>query len=220
MMSEQKMVVCLSGGIDSTTVMAYYDQLGYDCRPVNFIYPSKHNAKEHAAAASIANHYNKRLKSFDLSSVFSHFTSNLLINGAAIPREHYDHASQALTVVPGRNTIFLSVLMGYAQSINAEAVGIGIHQGDHAVYPDCRPKYFDAIAEVFKQATEGAVGLRAPLLLMKKSEVVTLGLRVDAPYHLTWTCYEGGRRACGECGACRERREAFELNGMQDPAYA
>jgi len=109
--------------------------------------------------------------------------------------------------------------MGFAQSNGADKIILGIHRGDHAIYPDCRPEWFHRMNNVVRTATEGAVLLEAPLLDYDKSEIVRDGLFMGAPLHLTWTCYKGELVPCGVCGSCVERKEAFELNGFKDPAW-
>jgi 7-cyano-7-deazaguanine synthase len=215
-------IVSLSGGLDSTSVMSWFLNKGYRVTPVWFGYGSKHNSYEQKAVKAIHRFYSSRtpllspLIQMDLSRVFRSFSSNLLKSGGPIPEGHYSHRSMKSTVVPGRNGIFLSILAGLAESIKAEVVGLGIHQGDHAIYPDCRPTFFKAMELAVHFSTGGKVRFEAPFLNGDKSNIVSWGMRQGVPYHLTRTCYKDQPRACGKCGSCVERLEAFSKGGFVD----
>ncbi len=215
-----KVVVSLSGGMDSTTVVGHMLDLGHEVIPVTFTYGSKHNPYENAAAEAVATFYNlPEIKVIDLSQAMADFKSNLLKSGGDIPEGHYEADNMTATVVPGRNTIFLSMLMGFAQSIEADAVAIGVHAGDHHIYPDCRPEYIMHMIKVYEAATEGKVRLLAPFLYDNKTIILQHGYGYDvpAPYHLTRTCYKDQPVSCGKCGSCQERLEAFRNIGLNDP---
>jgi 7-cyano-7-deazaguanine synthase len=121
------------------------------------------------------------------------------------------------TVVPNRNMIMLSMAVGYAVSIEAKAVYFGAHSGDHAIYPDCRTEFVDAMNDVCKIANYQAVEVRAPYLAASKTDILREGLAMNLDYNDTWTCYNGQEKACGRCGACQERLEAFSENNTIDP---
>lgn len=217
-MKQQHVVLALSGGLDSTTLLSYFITNTH-CKvtPVVFNYHSKHSQWEIAAAEAIARHYGLVPTRVDLSFINQLFKSNLLHTGGDIPEGRYQDSSMALTVVPGRNTIFIAIMMGLAQSIGANTIALGVHGGDHFIYPDCRPQYIDHMYEVVRDATEGQVVLTAPFLHNSKSEIVSMGLQMGAPYHLTRTCYKDQPLACGKCGSCVERLEAFKLAQAKDP---
>jgi 7-cyano-7-deazaguanine synthase len=123
------------------------------------------------------------------------------------------------TVVPGRNLIMASVMSGYAESIDAEAIALGVHSGDHHIYPDCRPEFINQLRNVVAISTERLVDVIAPLLNEDKTSILKIGysLKELVPYNLTRTCYKDQEHSCGKCGSCRERLEAFENLGIKDP---
>lgn len=213
-------VLSLSGGLDSTALLAaLLDEHGHDAvTPVFFDYGSKHNEREAAAAAAVVGHYGLVLVTFDLRPVFGRLSSALLAHdGRDIPKAAYAEDTMALTVVPGRNLLFASVLAALAESRGAGRVALATHAGDHTLYPDCRPAFNDALAAVVRESSDGAVAVATPFSAMTKADIVALGLVLDAPLHLTRSCYESGAAACGRCGTCVERLEAFAANGIQDP---
>ena len=216
---KSKTIVSLSGGIDSTTVLAEVmaNQNEQVLAAISFRYGSKHNRFEIKAAELIAKHYQIPHQVIDLQSAMKNFKSNLLLGYGEIPNGHYADENMKLTVVPGRNLIFVSILIGLAQSMNAQKVYVGIHQGDHAIYPDCRPEFYYSIKTIAEIITEGKVTVEAPFLNTSKTGIVERGLALAAPYHLTRTCYKYQAHACGECGSCVERLEAFANNQATDP---
>ncbi len=225
-MSREKAILALSGGIDSTTVLSWLLANNYDVLCCLFYYGSKHNRYELAAAHQVYIYYKNMLDyrdrlvaclTIDLSSVFEHVKSNLLKGQGTIPEGYYTDESMKQTVVPSRNIIFLSVLSALAESHDANTVAIGIHQGDHVIYPDCRPLFFHSMQRSIDLGTAGRVKAIAPFLFWDKTEIVKYGLDHKVPYHLTRTCYKDQDKACGKCGSCVERLEAFRLNGVTDP---
>ncbi len=212
-----KTLISLSGGLDSTTLLAHLLNLDHEVSCVSFTYGSKHNPFENDAAERVAAYYQVPLEKIDITSVMGAFKSDLLKTGGEIPEGHYNDASMERTVVPGRNIIFAAILAGKAWSIGAGAVAMGIHQGDHAIYPDCRAQFFQAMRQAIELGTDKRVALRAPFLPLDKGDIVRLGTKMGVPYQLTRTCYKEQAIACGKCGSCRERKEAFQLNGLVDP---
>jgi 7-cyano-7-deazaguanine synthase len=127
-----------------------------------------------------------------------------------------------ITYVPARNTIFLSFALGYAEAIGASRVYIGVNALDYSGYPDCRPDYIQAMQEVFrlgtKQGLEGTpIKIVAPLIDLRKTEIIQLGNSLGVPWEKTWSCYAGGEKACGVCDSCRLRLAAFAELGLKDP---
>jgi len=210
-----KAIVSLSGGMDSATVLAEAMSRGLQVQGVGFFYGSHHNPYENKAAGDLARHYDIPFRLVDLSPVMREFQSNLI--SGEVPEGHYADETMSKTVVPARNIIFASLLAGIAWSEGASQVWLGIHAGDHAIYPDCRPEFFHAMRDAVRQGTDGRVVLMAPFLLVDKGAIVKRGLELGVPYRLTRTCYKPQLVACGKCGACVERQEAFANNGMKDP---
>lgn len=212
-----KAIVSLSGGMDSVTVLADAVASERDVEAVGFYYGSKHNVFENAAAQEVAAHYGVPFRLIDLSSIMESFKSDLLLSGGDVPEGHYEQSNMSRTVVPGRNIIFISVLTGIAWTRDALEVWLGIHAGDHAIYPDCRPDFFTAQRAAVEFGTGHKVTLRAPFLFVNKQQILERGHELGVPYHLTRTCYKAQPMACGKCGSCQERLEAFAKLGRPDP---
>lgn len=214
-------VTTLSGGLDSVTLAHALAADGFDLIALSFHYGQRH-AKELARAARCADRLGAEHHVVDLRSVGALLAGSALTDGAVeVPEGHYSDASMAATVVPNRNAIMLSVAVGVAVARGAGAVATAVHAGDHAVYPDCRPEFIDAIEHEARVANEGfaADGFRvlAPFLHLAKDEIVRRGAALGVPFEDTWSCYLGEELHCGRCGTCVERREAFELAGVPDP---
>ena len=210
-------IISLSGGMDSTTLLAVAIQEGRSCLTIGFTYGSKHNQFENEAARLVSQYYEIPFRLIDFSSVSTHFKSDLLSSGGEIPEGHYEASNMKQTVVPGRNMVFASILAGIAWTEGVGEVWLGIHSGDHAIYPDCRPDFFKAMDSAVIHGTDKRVCLKAPFLEMNKISILARGKQLEVPYWLTRTCYKAQSIACGKCGACQERLEAFRINGMDDP---
>ena len=217
-------VVLASGGLDSTVAIALelYQQRSVAALTIN--YGQRHTA-ELRAIRSVINTYQRdgqpiTHKVLDVSNLGPLLKSALTDPSAAIPEGHYAEPSMATTIVPNRNMILVAIASGYAASIGADRVTIGCHGGDHYIYPDCREGFIEAADLCVDRATEGQVSVYAPLLNDTKAGVVRMGALLDAPMHLTWSCYQTPTvawRHCGVCGTCNERKEAFKLAGVLDP---
>ncbi len=212
-----KVCVLLSGGMDSVTV--FYEALHTHkmAACLSFDYGSKHNAREipfaelHSARNGIPHH------TITLDFMDTLFESNLLKSGGNIPDGHYAEASMKQTVVPFRNGIMLAIATGFAESIGAEAVVIAAHSGDHAIYPDCREPFMQAMGESMSCGTYPGIRLLRPFIAMNKADIARRGSELGIDFSETWSCYKGGEIHCGVCGTCVERREAFLLAGLDDP---
>jgi 7-cyano-7-deazaguanine synthase len=212
-----KAIVSLSGGMDSTTVLASALE-SREVLAVSFSYGSKHQMYENEASIKVAAHYNVPHKFIGLCDVMASFKSNLLKTGGAIPEGHYEADNMKLTVVPARNIIFASILAGVAVSEDASEIWMGVHAGDHAIYPDCRPGFVMAMENAIRKGTgNDRFMLISPFLYGKKQDILAYGLKNNVPYHLTRTCYKDQPVACGKCGSCQERLESFRLTGVEDP---
>jgi 7-cyano-7-deazaguanine synthase len=212
-----KVVVLLSGGMDS--VSALYEAL---CQHevvacLSFDYGSKHNSRELPMAAYHARHLQIEHVIIPLPFMAQYFVSSLLKGGAEIPKGHYQEASMKQTVVPFRNGILLAIAAGFAESRNAEGLVIAAHSGDHAIYPDCRESFLAAMATALELGTYAGVTLLRPFVHMDKAAIARRGHQLGVDFSKTWSCYIGAELHCGECGTCVERREAFALAGVADP---
>ena len=134
-----------------------------------------------------------------------------------VPKGHYEDESMKTTVVPNRNMILISLATAYAVTVQAEEVWYGAHGGDHAIYPDCRPEFVSKINEVTQLANYSPISVKAPFIDLTKDEILSLGIELSLDFEKTWTCYEGNALACGQCGSCIERLEAFKNNLIEDP---
>ncbi|MDT0593925.1 7-cyano-7-deazaguanine synthase QueC [Glaciecola petra] len=214
--SQKKVVIIYSGGMDSYTVLHLALKQGYEVFALSFNYGQRHS-KELDFAKNVAKKHNFAHKIVDISSINQLIGGSSLTDDIAVPEGHYEERSMQQTVVPNRNMILLSLATGYAVSIGAEAVYFGAHSGDHAIYPDCRTEFVQAMNEVCKIANYEAIEVRAPFLKVSKIEILKQGLAMKLDYADTWTCYNGRDKACGKCGACQERLEAFSANNASDP---
>lgn len=212
----QKVVVIYSGGMDSFTVLHKAIQDGCDIYALSFNYGQRHS-KELIYAADVCSDLNIPHKIVDISSINELIGGSALTSDIDIPEGHYEEPSMQLTVVPNRNMILLSMAIGYAVSLKAGKVYYGAHSGDHAIYPDCRPEFVLKMNEVSQIANYDPVDIHAPYLDVSKIDILRDGMKMGLDYRQTWTCYNGREKACGQCGACQERLEAFEKNGISDP---
>jgi 7-cyano-7-deazaguanine synthase len=212
-----KVVVIHSGGLDSTVLLAKCKREFDEVIALNFNYGSKHNERERRAAVEVCNALGIKQVQINLPFINELFKSDLLQSGGEIPQGHYSDDSMKSTVVPFRNGIMLSIAVGYAESIGAEKVLLGSHKGDRSQYPDCREEFTKVISEAAQLGTYTKVVIESPFNNLMKYDVVKIGLEINAPLYLSWSCYEGKERPCLKCGTCTERTEAFVLNNSKDP---
>lgn len=213
----KKVVMALSGGMDSSTLLGWLLDQGYEVECLTFNYGSKHNPYENKAAELVAEHYGVKLSKIDIQPLMVSFKSNLLKTGQEIPEGHYTDETMSKTVVPARNMIFLTILAGHAWSVGANNIAIGIHQGDHAIYADCRKEFYKAMDTAIYLGTDRRVEMIAPFIDIDKTGILEYGRDLGVPYSLTRTCYKDQPISCGKCGACVERLEAFTNCAMLDP---
>ena len=212
----QKVVAIYSGGMESFTVLNKAIAQGHQVLALSFNYGQRH-VKELDVAASVCAELNIAHKVVDITAINSLLSGSSLTDDIDIPEGHYQEDSMQSTVVPNRNMILLSLAIGYAVSESADAVYYGAHSGDHAIYPDCRPEFVRQMNVVSQLANYEPVEVVAPYLNQDKNEILADGLRMGLNYANTWTCYNGRDKACGKCGACIERLEAFAANQQVDP---
>ncbi|MFQ3577514.1 MAG: 7-cyano-7-deazaguanine synthase QueC [Verrucomicrobiia bacterium] len=212
-----KVVVLLSGGIDSVTLLHHCASGHHVVAALGFHYGSKHNNRELPFAEWQATQLGVPFHQVPLDFVARHFSSHLLASGGSIPEGHYEEATMRQTVVPFRNGIMLAIAAGFAESVGAQAVAIAAHSGDHAIYPDCRETFLQAMTAAIAHGTYEGIEILRPFVHLTKSEIVSRGTALGVDFSRTWSCYVGGERHCGRCGTCVERREAFLLANQPDP---
>lgn len=220
----KKAVCLLSGGIDSCVSAYIAKKLGYELYALSFNYKQRHkkeidSAKKIALALDVKNHiiFNLDIDKFGKSS---------LTDLTLTPEKDHDLKDIGKTIpstyVPARNTIFLSIGLAYAESIDAEAIFIGVTSTDYSGYPDCRPEFINAFQKLVDLSTKKAVEgkkilIKAPLLKLSKSEIIKKGIDLGAPLEKTWSCYFGRDFACGKCDSCLLRLKGFKDLGITDP---
>ena len=212
----EKCVVVYSGGLDSFTLLhkIIHEKEFDKIYALNFNYGQKHE-KETLAAVKVCRDLDIPFINAVLPS--EAFLGSSLTGDKAVPEGHYEDESMRDTYVPNRNMVMLSIACSYALSIGAKEVFYGAHSGDHAIYPDCRENFLEAVNKAVIIGNYGKVIIRAPFMDWEKWEIVNCGLHLGIPYEDTWTCYNGREKACGKCGSCVERLDAFERNGRKDP---
>ena len=212
----KKVVVIYSGGMDSFTVLNRALKDDKEVFALTFDYGQRH-VKEIECASAVCKSLNVKHKVIDISAINQLLAGSSLTDDIDIPEGHYEAESMKSTVVPNRNMILLSLAVGYAVSVGAEQVYYGAHSGDHAIYPDCRPEFVKKMNDVCQIANYEAVEIFSPYLEASKTDILTDGIKMGLDYSQTWTCYNGREKACGKCGACQERLEAFNDNNVEDP---
>ncbi|MDB4883592.1 MAG: 7-cyano-7-deazaguanine synthase [Gemmatimonadetes bacterium] len=220
-------VLLLSGGLDSTTMLAYAKDKGFDVHAMTFRYGQRHSS-EIEAARRVARHYGVRdhvIVDIDLRT----FGGSALTADIAVPKDRTDVAIAhgiPITYVPARNTIFLSFCLAWSEVLGASDIFIGVNALDYSGYPDCRPEYVAAFERMANLATRGAVEgttpvrIQTPLLDLTKREIIGLGRSLGVDYSITLSCYDPTAEglACGHCDACQLRRKGFAEAGVSDPA--
>lgn len=204
----------LSGGMDSTTML--YEYADIIALAVTFSYGSNHNAREAACAREHCAELGVELVEIDLSFIGEHFHSSLLEGADAIPDGDYDFDNMKSTVVPFRNGIMIAAAAGLAESRGLKRVMLANHNGDHALYPDCRDSFVRAMDLAVQAGTYDGIRVFAPYTNMSKAEIARHGKRLGLDYTSTYSCYKGGEHHCGVCGTCRERRQALAEAGIED----
>jgi 7-cyano-7-deazaguanine synthase len=216
--AKSRAVVLLSGGMDSC-VCAALAMRDYDVAAVHVLYGQRTEERERQSFLAIC----RRLNILDQLIVRNEAlraigNSALTDDNIAVPRADEIGHQIPVTYVPFRNAHFLAVAVSWAEALGAEKVYIGAVEPDSSGYPDCRPAYYQAFNQVVKAGTkEGRIEIVTPLIAMRKSEIVRLGLELGAPFDLTWSCYSREDQACGVCDSCVLRLRAFEAAGVEDP---
>lgn len=222
-MAEKKAVILVSGGLDSATVLALAKSQGYACYALGFDYGQRHRAELVAAERlcrelKVVEH---KVVKLDLSTIGG---SALTDNNIAVP-DHEDGAQGIpITYVPARNTVFLSIALGWAEVLDARDIFIGVNAVDYSGYPDCRPDYIAAYEKVANLATQAgvegkALKIQTPLIDLSKADIIRQGSQLGVDYSLTVSCYQANDNgeACGKCDSCYLRKQGFIAAGVADP---
>lgn len=212
----KKAVMVLSGGMDSTTLLYHILKEGYQPYPITFDYGQKHR-REIDCAFNTTEKLGLELKLLNIQMLNQIAPSALTRDEWNIPEGHYASENMKQTVVPNRNMVLLSLATAYAIGIKAGHIFYGAHAGDHEIYPDCRADFVKSMEQSIKLADWHQVQLHAPFLYKDKGDIVMRGLDLGVDFTLTQTCYNGQEKACGKCGSCTERLEAFKKAGVVDP---
>lgn len=212
-----KALAIVSGGLDSVTLaygLAHDKQLG---GLISFDYGQRHK-KELGFAKIVADRLGVPFFLIDLTSITQYLKGSALTDNVSVPDGHYAADTMKQTIVPNRNPIMMTIAFGIAAGQGMDAVAIGVHAGDHYIYPDCRPEFVDAFERMEQKALEGEwkIKLLTPFVKISKAEIAKRSYELKVPVQDTWSCYKGGDIHCGRCGTCVERREAFFLAGVPD----
>ncbi|MHB0764393.1 7-cyano-7-deazaguanine synthase QueC [Stutzerimonas sp. NM35] len=220
-MTDKKAVILLSGGLDSATVVAMAKTQGYACYSMSFDYGQRHRAELHAAerVARQLGVVEHKVIGMNLNGIGG---SALTDSSMDVPEELADGIP--VTYVPARNTLFLSLALGWAEVLGARDIFIGVNAVDYSGYPDCRPEFVEAFERLANLATKAGVEgqgftIRAPLQNLSKAQIIQEGVRLGVDYAMTVSCYQADDmgRACGKCDSCRLRAAGFEAAGIEDP---
>jgi 7-cyano-7-deazaguanine synthase len=218
----KRAVVLLSGGLDSATVLAIARSEGYDCYTLSFDYGQRHRAELNASAklSEIMDAVSHKVIDINLRSIGG---SALTYDEIDVPHEHQIDVIP-VTYVPARNTVFLSIALGWAEVLEAEAIFVGVNAVDYSGYPDCRPEYIDAYEKMANLATKRGVEgqpltIHTPLIHLTKADIIKEGVALGVDYGLTVSCYEANKngQACGQCDSCHFRKQGFAEAGIEDP---
>ena len=207
-------LIIVSGGMDSITMLHEYAH--EIALAVTFDYGSNHAKKEIPFARLHCERLGIEHIVIPLSFMHDCFKSSLLEGASAIPEGHYEDENMKSTVVPFRNGIMLSIAAGLAESRNLKFIMIANHAGDHAIYPDCRATFIDAMNEAVAYGTYEGIRIFAPYTGITKGKIAERGKSLGIDYRETWSCYKGGDKHCGKCGTCVERKEALEYAKIND----
>lgn len=223
---KRKAVILVSGGLDSATVLAIAQNLGFDLYAISFDYGQRHQFELQAAKKVCDSLKVKKQISFELD--LRAFGGSALTDEIEVPKDRNEAEMEVnipITYVPARNTIFLSIAMGWAETLGIEDIFLGVNSVDYSGYPDCRPEFIQAFQNVANLATKSGVEgkdawkIHTPLISMTKSDIIKKGLSLGVNYGLTHSCYDPDSQgfSCGRCDSCKLRLKGFEEANSQDP---
>ncbi|MCI1640698.1 MAG: 7-cyano-7-deazaguanine synthase QueC [Bacteroidales bacterium] len=203
-----KALIIYSGGMDSTTLLyKYKDEIKL---ALTFTYGARQDKMETSCAKENCALLGIRQMIIPLDFIGRYFKSSILAGGDNVPEGNYNEINMKSTVVPFRNGIMLSIATGLAESEGLDTVLIANHAGDHTIYPDCRPEFISAIGKAATAGTYAGIKIESPFCNITKRDVALIGKELGIDYSKTYSCYKGGKKHCGVCGTCRERKEALE----------
>ncbi len=211
-----KTIIVLSGGMDSTTLLYQLLHEGKEVKAISFNYGQRHS-RELGQAALTCKKLGVEHKIVEMAFMKELISNSSLTGDIPTPHGHYEAENMKLTVVPNRNMIMASIAIGWAVNLDYDEVAIGVHAGDHAIYPDCRPAFVEALRNIAAVANFKPIRIYAPFLNIDKGDIAVIGSHLHVDYSLSHTCYEGTEVPCGLCGACQERKQAFEKAKTNDP---
>lgn len=215
-----KAVCLLSGGMDSSTLAFLAKHDGYDILALHFTYGQRTEEKERECAKRIARHLNA-LEFLDVDLAYLKKVGASSLTDQRMQVKPHNEAGEGIpeTYVPFRNANLLSVATSFAEARAADAIYIGVQASDYSGYPDCRPEFIDAFQKVITLGTrpDSGIELKTPFVRLNKAEILKIGMELNVPYEDTWSCYSESEIACGICGSCHFRREAFRQIGIEDP---
>jgi 7-cyano-7-deazaguanine synthase len=214
-----KAVCLLSGGMDSSTLAYLAKSRGYDILALHLNYGQRTEHKERLCAKKIARLLNAKAFVEIILDYFARFGSWSLTDVKIVVEEYDPHRTQIPTHASVQNANLLSIATSFAEAQEADAIFIGVQSLDYSGYPDCRPQFIEAFQKVIDLGTKDTtkITLFAPFITMTKTDILKEGLKLGVPYEHTWSCYRNEGRACGTCGSCYFRKEAFAAIGRQDP---
>jgi len=216
-MTRTRALVVLSGGMDSVTALAWASKAYSEIDALTANYGQRHSREIEAAEWQAEFFGVDHHDVVDLTSVGALLSGSALTDEIDVPRGHYAEPTMKATVVPNRNAILANIAAGVAVAREHDAIVMGVHAGDHAIYPDCRPEFIETLSAMLAIANYSPIGVDAPFLHFDKLGILRIGHALGVDYSRTWTCYVGGEKSCGTCGSCSERLEAFSLLGRPDP---
>ncbi len=210
-------LIVYSGGLDSTVLLHYLASKNEVDAALWVDYGQRHK-REYECAKTNCKKLGITFEVANLSNLAPLFGDNALTNkDVNVPQGDYEESNMKTTVVPNRNMIMIAVAAARAIAIGTHSVAYAAHSGDHAIYPDCRPEFADALANVLKLCHYDPIKLERPFVNMTKTEIVKLGMELGVDFAETWSCYNGLEKPCGQCGTCKERAQAFAEAGIIDP---
>ena len=215
--SKRKTIVILSGGLDSTTLLYHLRDIGHEVKALSVNYGQRHS-RELNAARRICEVADVEHQVVDVSGLADIFGENSLTDMSVnVPHGEYTPSTMAVTTVPNRNMIMLSIAAGWAIASKFDAVAFGAHSGEYTPYPDCQPQFAAAMNCATHVCDDNPIEVLAPFVRWDKGGIVKRGEELGVPFELTWSCYEGGSKHCGKCSTCLDRKDAFAKCGITDP---